>query len=78
MDDLREAAGRAARDLQAARDAAARETAETERRLAAARADADAADARAAQLSAQVSDLASALAALGPGRPPAPRAAESG
>ena len=55
----------------AAAEAARRDLADLERRLAAARADADAAQERSAQLSAQVSDLASALAALGTGRLPA-------
>ena len=59
------------------RQAAARDIADLERRLATARADADAAHQRAAQLSAQVSDLASALASLSPsGRPGKPAPAQ--
>jgi chromosome segregation ATPase len=54
------------------REAAARDIADLERRLATARADADAAHQRAAQLSAQVTDLASALAALSPSGRSAP------
>ncbi|MEU4428901.1 hypothetical protein AB0F81_50530, partial [Actinoplanes sp. NPDC024001] len=51
---------------------AARDRADLERRLVAARAEADAAQERAAQLTSQVSDLASALASLGSARPAAP------
>jgi predicted nucleic acid-binding Zn-ribbon protein len=65
----RDAATRDRDDLQRAVDRATQDLTDLERRLTAARAEADTAQSRAAQLSTQVSDLASALASLGT-RPP--------
>jgi chromosome segregation ATPase len=68
----RDASRRTNEDLERSVDRASRDQADLERRLAFARADADAAQDRVAQLTSQVSDLAAALAALGPARPAAP------
>jgi hypothetical protein len=68
----RDALRRTREDLERAVDRAAQDRSDLERRLATALADAEAAQSRAAQLSTQVSDLASALASLGPSRPAIP------
>jgi chromosome segregation ATPase len=68
----RDALRRTKEDLDRAVDRATQERADLERRLTAARAEAEAAQSRAAQLSTQVSDLASALASLGSARPATP------